>query len=71
MPSAVSGSGASTKDRLGKDEVGGKKPIGMMPRISRVMPEHQNMTCGCKPNSRRDQSKKIGHLLSGKLDYLW
>jgi len=65
----VSGSGAFTKARLVKDRVRGKKPIGAIPSTSRVMPEDQNMTCGGMPNSRWNQPKKNGHLLSSELDY--
>ena len=38
-------SGVSTKARLAKDAVRGKRPIRTIPRTSGVMPEDQNQTC--------------------------
>jgi len=66
----VSGSGESRKDRLVKDTVQGKKPVGAISRTSDVMPEDQKTTSARITNSLHHQSKKIGHLLSSKLDYL-
>jgi len=65
----ISGSGESTEDKLVEDGVRGKMPIGTIPRTSHVMPEDQNTRCSCIPNSRRNQPKKNGHLLSSELDY--
>jgi len=65
----ASGLGASTEDKLVKDGVRGKKPIGTIPRTSRIMPEDQNTTCSRMSNSRRNQPTKNGHLRSSKLDY--
>jgi len=66
----VSGSGASTEDKLVKDAGRGKKPICTILRTSRVMPEDQNTTCSRVSNSRRNQPTKNGHSRSSELDYL-
>jgi len=65
----VSGSGASTEDKLVKDGVRGKKPIGTIPRTSHVMPEDENTTCSCVSNYQRNQPTKNRHLRSRELNY--
>jgi len=66
---SLSGSGASTEDRLVKDGAQGKNPIGTIPRTSHIMPQDQNIPCSCRLNSRWNQPKKSGYLLSGELDF--
>jgi len=51
-----------------KDGVRGKKPIGTIPRTSRVMPEDQNKTSSRWLNSQWNQPMKNDNLRSSELD---
>ena len=62
-----SGSGESTKDRLAKDGVLGKRPIGAIPRTSHGIPEDKNTTCCHITNSLQSQPKNHGRLLASEV----
>ena len=61
--------GCIHRGQVGKRGSPREMPIGTILRTSRVMPEDQNTRCSRIPNSRRNQPKKNGHLLSSELAY--